>query len=274
MQPRISEGFRLMLGYLQNAVGPRPFRMSALAAGLVAATAAAPAAAVITPSLNDWRWARTGVVNIDVGVNVSAAWRPFIGPVLAGWSRSVWLDLDAVPGRSATSSCNPVFGTIQVCSGNYGASGWLGYANVWVSSGRIVMGNVRLNDFYFATGRYATAAWRQATVCHEIGHTLGLDHNDSSRTNANLGSCLDYTNDPSGKLGTNGKRANTAPGYVDFVGLNQLYAVPDKSQLPQTLGLSVSGAGLMVPEPASWMMLIAGFGLTGAALRRRRAAPA
>lgn len=26
-----------------------------------------------------------------------------------------------------------------------------------------------------------------------------------------------------------------------------------------------------VPEPASWAMLIAGFGLTGAALRRRRA---
>lgn len=29
-----------------------------------------------------------------------------------------------------------------------------------------------------------------------------------------------------------------------------------------------------VPEPASWAMLIAGFGLTGAALRRRRAVPA
>jgi hypothetical protein len=27
-----------------------------------------------------------------------------------------------------------------------------------------------------------------------------------------------------------------------------------------------------IPEPASWAMLIAGFGLTGAALRRRRAA--
>ena len=29
--------------------------------------------------------------------------------------------------------------------------------------------------------------------------------------------------------------------------------------------------GAVVPEPASWAMLIAGFGLTGAAMRRRRA---
>ncbi|MBB6226455.1 hypothetical protein FHS79_000609 [Polymorphobacter multimanifer] len=37
-----------------------------------------------------------------------------------------------------------------------------------------------------------------------------------------------------------------------------------------SLGTSVGGSGV-VPEPASWAMLIAGFGLTGAALRRRRA---
>jgi hypothetical protein len=40
--------------------------------------------------------------------------------------------------------------------------------------------------------------------------------------------------------------------------------------------LSISGPGDItvgvVPEPASWAMLISGFGLTGAAMRRRRAA--
>jgi hypothetical protein len=30
--------------------------------------------------------------------------------------------------------------------------------------------------------------------------------------------------------------------------------------------------GSAVPEPATWLMLIAGFGLTGAALRRRQVA--
>jgi hypothetical protein len=36
---------------------------------------------------------------------------------------------------------------------------------------------------------------------------------------------------------------------------------------------SITGSGFdtgAVPEPASWAMLIAGFGLTGAAMRRRR----
>jgi hypothetical protein len=32
----------------------------------------------------------------------------------------------------------------------------------------------------------------------------------------------------------------------------------------------VSGTALAVPEPASWLMLITGFGLTGVMLRRRR----
>ena len=40
-----------------------------------------------------------------------------------------------------------------------------------------------------------------------------------------------------------------------------------------TIGIdSVAGAG--IPEPASWALLIAGFGLTGAAMRRRRMAVA
>jgi hypothetical protein len=36
--------------------------------------------------------------------------------------------------------------------------------------------------------------------------------------------------------------------------------------------LSATGTFTAVPEPASWAMLIAGFGLTGAVMRRRRMA--
>ncbi len=42
-----------------------------------------------------------------------------------------------------------------------------------------------------------------------------------------------------------------------------------------TIGAPGGGPGVGgVPEPASWALLIAGFGLTGAAMRRRRALPA
>ena len=34
-------------------------------------------------------------------------------------------------------------------------------------------------------------------MCQEIGHTLGLDHQDEIFDNPNLGTCMDYTNTPS-----------------------------------------------------------------------------
>jgi hypothetical protein len=43
------------------------------------------------------------------------------------------------------------------------------------------------------------------------------------------------------------------------------------SQVFDVLSFSI-GSAAVVPEPQSWALLIAGFGLTGAALRRRRAA--
>jgi hypothetical protein len=45
----------------------------------------------------------------------------------------------------------------------------------------------------------------------------------------------------------------------------------DESWGFDNLAITLSGGNTGVPEPASWAMLIAGFGLTGAAMRRRRA---
>lgn len=48
------------------------------------------------------------------------------------------------------------------------------------------------------------------------------------------------------------------------------YIAPDGQQFSErTLGFTVNVSGA-VPEPASWALMIAGFGLTGAAMRRRR----
>ncbi len=42
---------------------------------------------------------------------------------------------------------------------------------------------------------------------------------------------------------------------------------------PTGLRVEVAGSALTVPEPASWAMLIAGFGLVGAVVRRQRGVP-
>ncbi|OGI16132.1 MAG: hypothetical protein A2878_03190 [Candidatus Moranbacteria bacterium RIFCSPHIGHO2_01_FULL_54_31] len=109
---------------------------------------------------------------------------------------------------------------MEVCNSKYGNNGWLGIAQIWVSGSHITKGVTKLNDTYFNTPMYNTPAWRTLVMCQEIGHTLGLDHQDEVFGNANLGTCMDYTNDPS---------ANQHPNQHDYDMLAQIYAHLDGS---------------------------------------------
>lgn len=273
-----------MLPARKKAVGPLMANCKLLTSiMLVAGALVATPAAAVTQSWNGYKWARTGSLVIGLGDNLTSAWSPRLAPTAAQWSAADNIDFVVTAGRS-TSACGAVFGGVQVCNANYGANGWLGYTNVWLSGGFIVQAVVKLNDHYFGMKKYNTEAWRQMTICHELGHTLGLGHTNTSRTNANTGSCLDYTNDPSGLAGgANGTLANIAPNATDFAALDAIYATPNATQLASTKlefwagdGLSIDDRELeffaSVPEPASWGLLLAGFGGIGAMLRRRRGA--
>lgn len=247
--------------------------------------ASASPAAAVTQSWNGYRWARTGPLSVRVGDNVSTSWDLYLNTAIKAWSAARNIDFVRASGRTIAASCAPVYGGVQACSGNYGANGWLGYTNVWLSGGFIVQATVRLNDYYLKQPAYNTAAWRQNTICHELGHSLGLDHNDSIKTNANKGTCMDYTRDPSGKLGSNGTKANLNPGVSDFTALDGIYAKLNTSQLSYTKpqfrigdGLYIDGRHdvetlVAVPEPASWALLIIGFCAVGVLQRRRRCSP-
>jgi hypothetical protein len=175
------------------------------------------------------------------------------------------------------SACTPFYGTVQVCSGNYGATGWAGYTQVWTSGTSIYQATIKLNDYYFSKPQYNNAAFRQQVACQEMGNALGLDDSDHNFGNLNLGSCMDYTNDPSGKKGSNGTKANTTVSWSDFSHLDAIYAKKDSTQLvytkPGTWGNAQAVPGA-VPEPGSWTMMIAGFGALGLSMRRTRKARA
>lgn len=248
---------------------------------LIVGTSAA--AALPAQSWNGYRWARTGPLAIRLGDNVSSAWKPFLTAAGAQWSAVNNIDFVPVAGITAPTTCSGKYGTVQACSGNYGATGWLGYASVWLAGGFITQATIKLNDYYFSQARYNTTAWRAMTTCQELGHTLGLAHTNESRTDLNTGSCMDYTNDPSGSLGMNGTLANMTPNAVDFAALDAIYATLNSTQLTQTRPSSIASHSFAiegfddvdsvtsVPEPASWTLMIAGFGLIGSAMRRRSA---
>jgi hypothetical protein len=241
-------------------------------------------AVALPQSWNNYRWARTAELTIRVGDNVSAVWDPYLASAIAGWNTAANIDYVHATGLTSAKTCAPVYGGVQACSANYGATGWLGYATVWTAGGFIVQATVKLNDYYFAKAAYNNDAWRSLTACQELGHTLGLDHRDTNNKNANLGTCMDYTNDPSGLRGTNGTLSNMTPGANDFLALAGIYATVNTTQLAYTkpqfrtgdgmyIGEDLHPAAMAVPEPATWSLLILGFGLTGAAMRRRKSTP-
>ena len=88
-----------------------------------------------------------------------------------------------------------------------------------------------------------------------------------------------YTTDNASSVGTDqGGSANFNPAvtfYDDrFSNFNSAFSFPDTSEgFPNAgwLGANFELAG-GVPEPASWAMMVGGFGLMGAVMRRRRTA--
>ncbi len=171
-----------------------------------------------------YHWARTAnPFTIKLGDNVSAVWKPILNTASTDWTASSVLDTTIVPGLSNVRTCKPTTGRVEVCNNKYGNNGWLGLASIWASGEHITQGTVKLNDTYFGTPTYNTTAWRNLVSCQEIGHTFGLDHQDTNFNNPNLGTCMDYTNDPT---------TNQFPNQGDY---DQLLCIYDPAKFGQTL---------------------------------------
>jgi hypothetical protein len=190
-------------------------RMSIVFAAL-AITLVLPASTVANHAWGNYHWARqSNPFTLKVGDNVTSAWDSYLDTTIADWSQSTVLDLTKVAGAAKGKNCRPSAGRVEVCNGAYGNNGWLGIAQIWVQGSHITQGSVRNNDTYFNTPTYNTSAWRNLVTCQEVGHTLGLDHQDEVFDNPNLGTCMDYTDDPS---------SNQHPNNHDYQQLLAIYS--------------------------------------------------
>lgn len=198
---------------------------------LIAVLAAFPLSASANHSWGNYHWARTAnPFTLKVGDNVSSAWDSYLNTTISDWSKSTVLDLTKVAGGvSKLRRCPPTSGRVEVCNTTYGNNGWLGVASIWASGSHITQGTVKLNDTYFNTSTYNSPAWRNLVSCQEVGHTLGLDHQDENFDNANLGTCMDYTRDPS---------TNQHPNQHDYDQLQTIYSHLDSTT---TIGAAPAG---------------------------------
>ena len=182
------------------------------------------------------QWAQSNrcrLANWAARDNVSSAWdgspNDYLTEALGLWNQSMVLDLSIVPGLTNPRTCKPVGGTIQVCNAAYGYNGWLGIAQIWLSGSHITQAVTKLNDSYFNLSTYDTPAWRRLVMCQEVGHDFGLAHQDEAFNNPNLGSCMDYSNDPDGTQAEPDQLSNEYPNSHDYEQLLTIYSHTDSS---------------------------------------------
>lgn len=203
-----------------------------------------------------YHWARTtSSFTLKLGDNVTSAWDNNLNTASSDWNVSSVLDTVIVPG-GAKRNCSPINGRVEVCNKTYGSNGWLGIASIWASGDHITQGTVKLNDTYFNTAKYNTLAWRQFVMCQEVGHTFGLDHQDIDFFNINLGTCMDYTNDPNGTLANPDQFSNEHPNTHDYDQLGTIYAHLDTTTTAFSKTSSAAASDIDTSNRLEWGKVI------------------
>lgn len=203
-------------------------------------------------SWGNYHWARTAnPFTLKLGDNLSSSWDPYLATTSSDWSVSNVLDTTIVAGQSGRN-CRPTSGRVEVCNRKYGKNGWLGLAQIWVSGDHIYQGVTKVNDTYFNTSTYNMIPWKNLVMCQEVGHTLGLDHQDEIFGNTNLGTCMDYTSDP------DGPPSNEHPNAHDYEQLEIIYAHLDSiTTISQTIGQTARQNTMEnLDNPGEWGRLV------------------
>ncbi len=200
-------------------------------------------------SWGSYHWARTSnPFTLQLGDNLTSNWDTHLSTASGDWSTSSVLDTVIVAGQGG-KTCKATTGRVEVCNKTYGRNGWLGIAQIYLSGEHITKGITKMNDTYFSTSYYNTAAWRQLVMCQEVGHTFGLDHQDENHDNPNLGTCMDYTSNP---------ESNQHPNAHDYAQLESIYTHLD-SMTTVSQSLSLVGKNQNVDpgdDASSWGQLV------------------
>lgn len=161
-----------------------------------------PMAASADHSWGDYHWARTSSsFDLKVINSTTSDWDPYVSQAVSDWSKSGKLNMVEDPNGDTSSKarrrCSAPDGMVLICNLDYGNTGWLGIAGISLDAqGHITTGYTKLNDTYFSQSYYNNFSWKQSVTCQELGHDVGLGHQDEDFDNESLFSCMDYQDPP------------------------------------------------------------------------------
>lgn len=167
-----------------------------------AACACVSTSAIAGHSWGDYHWARTtSSFDLTIINSTTSDWDGYVTGAVADWSASSVLNMVEDPGGSTNKNvrrrCQGGQGTVRICNLEYGQNGWLGVAGISIdSNGHITTGYTKLNDTYFTFDYYNKDNWKQSVTCQELGHNVGLGHQDEDFNNDSLFTCMDYQDPP------------------------------------------------------------------------------
>ena len=191
-------------------------------------------------SWGSYHWARTASpFNLTVINSTTSEWDDYVSRAIYHWSMSTKLTMVEDPNGSTSKKvrrqCKAPSGKVRICNLAYGQTGWLGVAGISIdANAHITKAYTKLNDTYFSMSFYndPTEYWKQSVTCQELGHNVGLHHQDENFNNASLLTCMDYQNPP-----------YPSPNEHDYEQLDEIYAHEDDWYNSYDDGGSTGGDG-------------------------------
>jgi hypothetical protein len=142
-----------------------------------------------------------GGLRLQIVDNLSngSDWHDYLTRYVSEWDDGYpdAVTLDVRTDQGYDPMCRGVVRAMKVCNGDYGPTEWNGINQILTKDGYILSSIAKMNDYYLEGTNNATKGY---TMCHELGHGLGLGHSDEDFNNADMGNCMDYTNDPENNL--------------------------------------------------------------------------
>jgi len=120
---------------------------------------------------------RTGLEILILNA-LNDSWTPILTDYVEEWDTG-YEDVDpltlTVQRVEPDFNCHPFPGSVKICNGDYGETNWRGINTALLQHGYVVYSVIKLNDYWLPSDRDLD---RRYTMCHELGHGIGLAHTD------------------------------------------------------------------------------------------------